>query len=338
MDREWRSWIVGVVCTLAAGSGLATGTAVAGDAAIARDDGGAPAGHGLQTAIGQENPAAYVRELDRLLFADLVAGTPEAERPEAPPWNLKLLQRSLDPASVMLVFHPDGEVVWAAAISHDQVVPRKLNAPHTNALGPRLQAWAHGPPGRPLDRHAASAIHQNLFFPFEAETAAKRHVIVAASGVLRDLPFEILLMTPATEEHSVTEMPFLVRRFEFAYEPTVASRLGWSSRPGGLRRIRRHSVDDPDSRVVAAGTLIAVAHEGPSGSGMEALGWLREGAGACLLGGDEGGLDVFLKRFYRERAGGRRSIVRAVHRTRLGLLGDGLPPEIWARPMLYGAE
>ncbi|HMB70695.1 MAG TPA: hypothetical protein VKU85_15375, partial [bacterium] len=195
----------------------------------------APAG--LAAALAARDTTAYLRRLDAALAADLVARLPADERPDIPAWDVGLVARSLQPGSALLALLPDDDRVWAALVRPDGVVPRRLNAPHVNALGPRLVAWAEDPAARPLDRRAALTLHNNLLVPFQEELSDVRHLVVAASGVLRTLPFEILLMAPADDDQPVSGLSFQVRRFELAYEPTIGSRLGWSGRPGDVRRV-----------------------------------------------------------------------------------------------------
>ncbi|MBZ0268918.1 hypothetical protein K8I85_12230, partial [bacterium] len=141
------------------------------------------------------------------------------------------------------------------------------------------------------------------------------------------------------EDAPLAELPYLLHRFEVSHEATLGSRLGWSSREGDLRRFR---IDDPSGspldRPMGDGTLPAAAATPGEDTAAASLFWLRKGARGALLGGSEGGMDTFLRAYFRERASGRRPEVRTVHRARAALLRAGAPIEAWAWPRLFGAE
>lgn len=292
----------------------------------------------LAAALAAADTAAFALELDRLLYEDCVASLPADRRPPRPPCPLDRLRASLPSTTILLAFLPDGDAVWACAVERDAVHARRLDAPHTAALGPRLAAWAADPAGHPYDPRAAFVVHNNLFPPFGALLRGKRQIVVAAGGVLRAVPFDALVFA-LPDDAPVEALPFLMQRFEVAHEATLGSRLGWSSRPGDLLRFR---TDDPSGaprdRPMPDGTLPAAAAAPGEETAAASLFWLRKGARGALLGGSEGGMDAFLRAYYRERASGRRLDVRNVQRARAELLRAGAPIEAWAWPRLFGTE
>jgi len=332
-------WGVGVVPGGAAPAGAddpAAAPPAAGDpAAVAASDRAAAV---LAPALAAGDTTAYAQALDRLLYDDLVADLDAPDRPPRPPFDPDLLRRSLDTVSALVAFLPDGDVTWALAVTRDGLLARRLDTPHTPVMAARLRRWADDPAAGVDDVRAALLVHNNLFPPFEALLGTKRHVIVAAGGPLRDLPFEVLLMASG-EGLPPVERPYLLHRFEMAYEATLGSRLGWSSRPGELQRLRAPADSGawPDEPIVT-GTLVAVAGRPPGGWTAASLHWMRAGGRAALLGGTETGMDAFLRRYFRESAGGRRPAVRDVYRVRSALLREGAPARDWAWPMLFGAE
>lgn len=295
-------------------------------------------GGALAAALASADTLAYVEELDRLLYRDLVDALPEADRPERPLLDPDLLRRSLPTTSALLAFLPDGESTWAVAVTNEGLLARHLDTPHTPVMAARLRHWIEDPTEATFDVRAALLLHNNLFPPFGGPLAGKRHVVVVAGGVLRGIPFETLLMATG-EDLPPRERPYLIHRFEFSYEATLGSRLGWSSRPGDLRRLRiTDSSGEPAQAPIVSGTLVAVAGRPPGGAAVASLRWIREGAQGALLGGTEAGMDAFLRRYFRERVGGRRPVVRAVYRVRSALLREGAPVDTWAWPVLFGAE
>lgn len=294
----------------------------------------------LSAALETGDAAAFAELLDRILYEDLVAALAEDDPvPFRPPWSLERLQQALPPQTVLLAFHPDGEITWGVAIARDLILPRRLDAPHTPVMAVRLRAWQEDPAAHPWDATAALLVHNNLFPPFREALARRRHVIVAASGALRGLPFEALVMTQAPDAPA-HEQAFLTHRFEFTYEPTIASWLGWSSRKADLRRYRLvdGEVSGLRENPLPTGTVVAVAGEPNGGTALSALRWQRDGSRGALLGGTEESLTVFLREYRTQRAGGRRPPSRAARNVRLRLLQAGARPEEWALPLLWGAD
>jgi hypothetical protein len=294
---------------------------------------------GLAAALTAEDPDVYLRALDDAVWADLVGsdGSPVPDRPPADPQRLRA---TLSTGQAIVVLHPEGDTVWTAVITSEGAERQALDAPQVPVMAARLAAWRRDPRSVPFDAIAAQLLHDDLFRPLQTPLAGRAHLILVTSGVLRDVPFGALVMLEAVDLPP-EERPYLALRFALSHEATVFSRLGWTAPSGALVRVQaaEDGAPSPETEPFEPGSLV-VAESGGDGrrEARAALLWMRNGAAGAVLGGGAEAVNAFYARQLRERLGGRRPDVSAVRRVRGACAREGLPPESWAIPRLWGAE
>jgi len=283
---------------------------------------------------------AYAGLIDDLLWEDVIAGLAADECPPRPPLPLDVVRGSLDTATALVAFVPAGDSVFALVVKREGLVARELDAPQTGVMGARLRRWVEAPQEHAYDPHAAVMLHNGLFPPLRQELAGIRRLVATAAGALAGLPFEAFLTYPAEDPDPSSRM-YLGRAIEISYEATLGSRVGWSPRRAGLRRI-----PPPDPRVpvdlgeapLEPGTLVAAGGVPRADLRGASLRLLRAGARGALLAPSLDALDTLFPAVARESAGGRRPDPVAVHRARRAAMSAGAPPEQWALLSHWGSR
>ena len=300
----------------------------------------AGSGAALRAHLESGDLEAYASLIDDLLWEDVVAGLPADERPPRPVLPLDVVRGSLDTATALVAFCPDGESVFALIVKREGLVARELDAPQTGVMGARMRRWMETPEEHPYDPHAAVMLYNGLFPPLRLDLAGIRRLVVTTSGALAGLPFEAFLTYPA-EDPDLSSRMYLGRAVEISYEATLGSRVGWSPRRAGLRR-----VPPPDPRApvdfgeapLEPGTLVAAGGVARADLGAASLRLLRAGARGALLAPSLDALDALFPAIARESAGGRRPDPVAVNRARRAAMAEGALPERWAFLSHWGSR
>lgn len=150
---------------------------------------------------------------------------PDFKRPVLP---LTQIQAQLDAQTAIVYFLPNGDVLaitgdslWAAygvlndaAWQWGDAMEEFLHSPQKDAhlLQPQKKAFIH-------------AAHQ-MYLALESvlgvlAESGKKHLVFARLGRLWQMPFELLLCTPADATTPFREMDFLLRHFSVTYAPTL---------------------------------------------------------------------------------------------------------------------
>jgi CHAT domain-containing protein len=178
---------------------------------------------------------AQLEALRRTLQTDIKAKFPDYDRLVRPtPPSVLEIARQLQPqqALLMLLPTPDSVYVWAVTADRPAGFARtRLSAAQAGALVTRLRRHLdfgmHPDAGRQFDDAAAFALYNALLAPLEAAWRGKTQLIVAAGGVLSQLPFG-LLQTHANGAWN-QQAPWLIRESAVAQVPSLSAWLAIKS-------------------------------------------------------------------------------------------------------------
>jgi hypothetical protein len=209
-------------------------------------------------------------------------------------------------------------VVCAALVLQRRVQVKVFHAPPIAASANRLQAWLADPAAQPFDPAAAWELQRSLVTPFRRGLQGLKRLVIVATGCLRDLPFECLLLVEPSGSASGSPA-YLVHRYEVSYEPTLGSRLAWAAGASSELRWRR---EDPERA-----------------PGLGALAQIRAGVRGVLLYREGEDLEEWQRGFAELRDGGRRRDATVLRRLKLARLraNPEEPVENWAPWLLYGS-
>ena len=96
----------------------------------------------------------------------------------------------------------------------NQLVHRLRRTLDFNEMGDRLLAF---------DKEAAAELHARLLTPLDAVLRGKKHLIVASSGSLAEIPFGVLI-SEAYRENAGT-IPWLIRSAALSHQPSISAWL-----------------------------------------------------------------------------------------------------------------
>lgn len=279
-----------------------------------------------------EDPAACASWLDRELWTR-ANPAPEVQPPVFP---LDVVQSSLPAIGALVGFVPEGDRTYCVVIRRDRVSARILETPQLPIMAGRLQDWAQDPAQTPYDPRAALLVHNNLFPPLREELGGVKWLIVAAAGDLAALPFDVLL-TMLPEDVSApnyADLAYLAKRYVCSYEMTLGSRVGWSQRNGGFRRLDSLELlaEDP----LVPGALILYGEPRPADRSGFLRGLQREGARGVLL--TTPAVAEPLRQALVAASDKPWPTTLLLQRLRLERLRTGAPPETWAFPLLWGGH
>lgn len=173
---------------------------------IARQNGEVAAAR-LDAVVAQMKQRIAELERDRAgLRAEIARQFPQYDRLVRPvPPGLSDVQGQLAPGEVFVSLLPTDEHVhvWAVSASgqsyHRAVLPRQVLERQVAALRDTLDVAGLGARMPRFDATAAHALHQQLLAPLAPLLRDARHLIVAPSGALAQLPFGVLLARPWTD-------------------------------------------------------------------------------------------------------------------------------------------
>lgn len=94
-----------------------------------------------------------------------------------------------------------------------------------NKVRKTLDVAELGPKAPAFDYASGYALYKNLFAPFDAQLAEKKHLIVSSSGAMAKLPFAVLPRTPYAGIDSA-KAPWLIRDVAVSHVPNAG---GWLS-------------------------------------------------------------------------------------------------------------
>jgi CHAT domain-containing protein len=160
---------------------------------------------------------------------------PEYDRLVRPvPPSIKEISNKLADDEALLVLQPaqSATYVWAVtkagvnAFHRSELTPEQLGD-WVRALRASLDVAGYFLGQRaPIEHVAAQALYGKLIAPVERVLEGKTHLIVAAGGVLGQIPFGVLeTHSSASANTPFTEIPWLIRRFAVTHVPSVASWL-----------------------------------------------------------------------------------------------------------------
>ncbi|QDL55207.1 CHAT domain-containing protein [Rhodoferax aquaticus] len=75
----------------------------------------------------------------------------------------------------------------------------------------------------PFNKMASAELYRRLLLPVEASLKGKKHIIVAAGGVLGQIPFGVLLSEPSKNVNDSS--PFLIKQFAISHVPSLSAWL-----------------------------------------------------------------------------------------------------------------
>ena len=167
----------------------------------------------------------------RKLQADIRASFPDYDKlVRPPPPRVAEIQDALsaDEALLMLLPTDDAVYVWAVtsegqnsavrvALSKDELRTLVGNMRKTLDLGQM------GATVRDFDARSASELYQKLLKPVDASLVGKKHLIVAAGGLLGQFPFGVLLTQPTLKADA--NSPWLIRQTAITHVPSLSAWL-----------------------------------------------------------------------------------------------------------------
>lgn len=182
----------------------------------------------------------------KIAAAEAKRNDAEAAAQAAAPAYGQLVQANASAESVMRLLGPD-EALFDIQLGREHsygflVTPRKvvayrlaLTLEQATAAVDRLRKTAQvfftadGQPRIPIyDIAEANALYRTLFGPIGPALAGVKHLVIAPSGPLLSLPFEMLVTapTPAVTNGDYRTVPFLLKRFAVAYVPAPQTFVG----------------------------------------------------------------------------------------------------------------
>ena len=133
-----------------------------------------------------------------------------------------------DEALLMLLPTDDAVYVWA--VTHNGInssarvaMPKARLTQLVQSIRKTLDFAVMGNSVPAFNAVAASALYQELLGPVQASMAGKRHLIVAAGGVLGQIPFGVLLTRPTTVSRG--DAPWLIRQAAITHVPSLSAWL-----------------------------------------------------------------------------------------------------------------
>ena len=141
------------------------------------------------------------------------------------------VQSALRPHEAFVAISLGHSAGWTFALTRDRIAaaPLATSPARITALVARLRAsvdpGASVPP--PFDAAAAAELHQATLAPVAATLADTTALVVAPTGPLLSIPFNILLTEPPSQTPSLApslaQAPWLVRRMSVAHVPAAAN-------------------------------------------------------------------------------------------------------------------
>ncbi len=133
-----------------------------------------------------------------------------------------------DEALIMLLPTQDAVYVWAVTRDGNNTaarveMPRARLTQLVQAIRKTLDFAAMGSNVPAFNASAASTLYQQLLGPVQASMEGKSHLIVAAGGVLGQIPFGVLLTRPTTV--SRVDAPWLIRQAAITHVPSLSAWL-----------------------------------------------------------------------------------------------------------------
>ncbi len=141
------------------------------------------------------------------------------------------------------------------------------------------------------------ALYSKLLGPFQAELAGTRHLIVAPSGALANLPFSLLVTSAPSSQTSYTNAAWLIRGMSVSEVPSARALVA-------LRMAERARVRAPQPFLGLGAPSFAGTHA--SGAALSGL------AGACLDGGPIPAATLHALPALPETAGEVNSVARSL--------------------------
>lgn len=197
------------------------------------------------------------------------------------PAELADIARRLAPDEVLINLLPTERAVYAWAVGADgrglfhrqplarielqHLVRRLRRTLDFNEMGERLRAF---------DAAAARELHGALIAPLASALLGKKHLVIASSGALAEIPFAVLIGEPVEGDSRAT--PWLVRRFALSRQPSVTAWLALRNveRPAATAAAREPLMAwgdptfmrTPPVRAAASLLAAAAAQSAPSAS------------------------------------------------------------------------
>lgn len=300
----------------------------------------------LRLALDAFSISEFTALLDRAIVSDL--GLASAGPESAPRFRLDAVVASL-PASTALVAYvpdPESDLIYSAVLSSHGTKIAALDAPGAALDAKRLERWARVPEETPFDLRAARELFQLLLRPWSNELRSAARLVVVPSGFLRGILFETLLIA-GSEDVDQGEVPSLERRYDVSYEPTLGSRLIWSTPTPESTVLALVSPEVPGPRpphvpALPEGALVFGDGFEPRERFRAALQFAQRGArGAILVASpaDSPGALVELRtEFERAKRGGRKSDAWALRSVRRSAVDEGgAGPGLASRASLFGS-
>jgi CHAT domain-containing protein len=182
--------------------------------------------------------AAKMRERSALLEAsrhtwqvELRSRFPDYDRLVRPaPPTAADIARALAPDEALIMLLPTTNAVYAWALSGDGASTALRVSWSSAALAERVKSLRQtldfaemGSQVAPFHAVASAELYQRLLQPLEARFVGKKHLIVAAGGVLGQIPFGVLLTQPVQD--GAAEMPWMIKRYAITHVPSLGSWL-----------------------------------------------------------------------------------------------------------------
>jgi CHAT domain-containing protein len=147
----------------------------------------------------------------------------------APPTAIDIRQAlTKDEALVMLLPTDDAVYIWAITsdsrgASARVGLPKAQLAKLVHDLRMTLDFGEMGASVRPFNDVASADLYQRLLKPIETSFVGKKHLIVAAGGVLGQIPFGVLLTQPVMKVDSMS--PWLIHQTAITHVPSLSAWL-----------------------------------------------------------------------------------------------------------------
>ena len=167
----------------------------------------------------------------RTLQGAIQAGFPDYDRLVHPaPPTLADVRGALAADEALLMLLPTEDAVYVWAVTRDGangaarvVWPKAQLAQLVQGLRQTLDFAAMGNRVPPFNAAAASTLYQRLLAPVQASFAGKTHLVVAAGGVLGQIPFGVLRTQPGPARNA--DAPWLIQQAAITHVPSLSAWL-----------------------------------------------------------------------------------------------------------------
>lgn len=184
-----------------------------------------------QVAASMRERLAVLEQERKRLLGEIKNGFPDYENLVRPPIiGVAELGMHLKPHQAIIVLNPTEQIVHVWVVSqngqgayHKATITQSDLATRIQRLRNSVEFGRGDKPQRAFDTQAAHSLHQDLLAPLKSTLEGKTEIIVAASGVLAQIPFGLLLMDAPT--NNLSSAAWLIRKAAITHVPSAGAWL-----------------------------------------------------------------------------------------------------------------